>query len=174
MATCDITKGRSKACKVHLGGASKLYLFNFLADPFTIVSGQATAMNVLLTEALEYDLVGDGQILAENGVGSDAAGTFVNTQTTTAILQGLDFPTSNEMKLVANSKPQGIIKTRDGAYLLIGDTEGINFNIDTTTGSAHADFTGYTLVGESKENKYAPQLDAATITTFLAVVTVNV
>ena len=55
MATCDITAGRSKPCKTHLGGVSKLYLFNFLEDAFTLLDGEATAMNVLLTEAFEYD-----------------------------------------------------------------------------------------------------------------------
>ncbi len=172
---CDALKrGRAKACKKHTGGVSKLYLFNFLEDSFTINEfGEVTSMNVLLTEAFEYDLTGDGQVLTEDGIGDDSAGTFVVTQTTTAILQGLDFETSNEMKAVAGDKPIAIVRTKDNKYLLVGDTEGINFNPATTTGTTQGEFNGYTLVGTSFENKLAPHLDESTITSFLEIVVAN-
>ena len=173
MATCDITAGRSKPCKTHLGGVSKLYLFNYLADPFTLLDGEATGMNVLLTEAFEYDLVGDGQVLAENMISDRSAGTTINTQTTTAILQGLDFATSNEMKLLAHGYPQAIVLSKDGNYHLVGDTDGIDFTVDLTTGTTQAELSGYTLTGLSIENKLSPILDSVTVTAFLAVVSVN-
>ena len=97
MATCDIAAGRSKPCKTHLGGVQKLYLFNYIEDPFTVLAGEATAMNVALTENFEYDLVGDGQVLTESKPSDRSAGTSINTQTITAILQGLDKDTSNEL-----------------------------------------------------------------------------
>ena len=65
---CDIIAGRGKGCKDSLGGTSKLYLWNFLEDPFTVAASVATAMNVSLTEAFEFDLVGDGSTLTENMV----------------------------------------------------------------------------------------------------------
>ena len=173
MATCDITAGRSKPCKTHLGGVSKLYLFNFLEDSFTIVDGEASSMNVLLTEAFEYDLKGDGQVLAENMVSDKSAGTTVNTQTTTAVLQGIDFATSNEMKLIAHGYPTAIVKSNDGNYHLVGNTEGIDFTVDLTTGTTQAELNGYTLTGVSVENCLSPILDSATVTAFLAVVAVN-
>jgi len=173
MATCDITKGRSKPCKTHLGGSSKLYLFNYLEDPFTIVGGEATAMNVLLTESFVYDLVGDGQVLAESVVSDSNTGTTVNTQTITAILQGLDFSTSNEMKLIANGYPQAIVKTNDGNYHLVGQTEGIDFSVEATTGTTENEFSGYTLTGVSKEGSLSPILDSSTVTAFLATVASN-
>ena len=173
-AVCDITAGRSKPCKTNVGGVSKLYLFNFLEDPFTVVDGEATAMNVLLTEAFEYDLVGDGQVLAENMPSDRNTGTTVNTQTITAILQGLDFATSNEMKLIAHGYPTAIVKSRAGNFHLVGDSDGIDFTIDSTTGAAVAELTGYTLTGVSIENRLSPILDSATVTAFLAVVAANV
>ena len=174
MATCDITAGRSKACKKQLGGASKLFLFNWLEDPFTILAGEATAMNIALTEAFEYDLSTLGaDVLIENGVGDEAAGTFVNTQTVTAILQGLDAATSAEMKLVAQGRVSAIVQSNDGNYHLVGDTDGVNFNIDQTTGTVHGEFNGYTLTGIALENKFSPILDAATVTAFELIVAVN-
>ena len=61
---CDITVGRTRGCKELLGGTSRLYLFNYLDDPFTVDSatGEATAVNILLTEVFEYDIVGDGNL----------------------------------------------------------------------------------------------------------------
>lgn len=174
MAVCDITKGRSKPCKVHLGGASKLYLFNYLADPFTLVAGEATAMNILLTESFVYDLVGDGQVLAEEMVGDENAGTRVNTQTVTAILQGVDFATSNEMKLLVAGSPIAVVKSNDGNYHLVGITNGIQFSSSLTTGTTQAELNGYTLTGVSKESDYSAILDSATVTAFLATVAVNV
>ena len=171
---CDVTGGRGKACKQQLGGVSKLYLWNWLEDPFTLLAGEATAMNIALTEAFEYNLSTLGaDVLVENGVGDEAAGTFVNTQTVTAILQGLDAATSNEMKLVAQGRVSAIIKDNNGNYQLVGDTDGMNFNVDSTTGTVHAEFNGYTLTGIALENKFAPFLDAATITAFDLIVAVN-
>ena len=171
---CDITSGRAKPCKKQLGGVSKLYLFNWLEDSFTFASGVASAMNAALTEAFVYDLSTLGaDVLLENGVGDEAAGTFVNTQTVTAILQGVDAATQNEMKLLAQGRVSAVIKSNNGDYHLVGDTDGVNFNIDATSGSTHAEFSGYTLTGSSIENKYSPILDSATVTSFLAVVTAN-
>lgn len=171
---CDVlNQGRAKQCKEFLGGVQKLYLFNYLEDPFTVVDGEATAMNVLLTEAYEYDLVGDGQVLVEDFVSDRTTGTSVNTQTTTAILQGLDKDTSNEMKAVANGYPQAVIKDRNNKYFAVGISEGIDFTVNATTGSTQAELSGYTLTGVSIEGALAPFLDSATVTAFLAVVVPN-
>lgn len=173
MATCDINAGRSKPCKTHIGGVRKLYLFNFLEDPFTILAGAATAMNVLLTESFEYDLTGDGQVLTESKTGDRAAGTSLNTQTITAILQGLDASTSEELNAVTEGYPMGVVKTRDGLYKAIGITDGIDFSIEATTGTTQGEFSGYTLTGVSLEKDLSPDLDSATVTAFLLTVAVN-
>ena len=173
MATCDISAGRSKPCKTHIGGVQKLYLFNYLEDPFTVLAGEATAMNVGLTEAFEYDLVGDGQVLTESKTSDRSAGTSANTQTIVSILQGIDKETSNELNAVADGYPQAVVKTKDGLYMAVGITEGIDFSIEETTGTTQAEFSGYTITGVSTEKLLAPHLDSATVTAFLAVVAVN-
>ena len=62
---CDLTTGRARLCKSSLGGNAVLYLFNYLADPFTVVAGACTAMNVALTACFEYPLEGDLNTLVE-------------------------------------------------------------------------------------------------------------
>jgi len=167
---CDITSGRVKQCKDTLGGVSKLYLYNYLEDPFTVAAGEATAMNVLLTEAFEYDLEGDGHILDEQLVPSRDNGTRLNTQTITAVLQKIDAATSAEMNLLAAGTPQAVVKDRNGNYFAVGITDGIDFTVAVNTGSAKADLNGYTLTGVSTESEIAPILDSATVTAFLLVV----
>ena len=170
MAVCDITAGRTKPCKTGLGGVTKLYLYNFLEDPFTVAAGEATAMNILLTAAFEYDLVGDGQVLDENMVGDRNTGTTLNTQTITAILQKIDATTSAELNLVAAGYPQAVVLSRDGNYHAVAITDGIDFTVVENTGAARGDLNGYTLTGVSMEAELSPILDSATVTAFLAVV----
>jgi len=167
---CDITAGRVKQCKDGIGGVSKLYVWNFIEDPFTVAAGEATAINVLITAVFEYELSGDGHVLDENKVPSRDNGTALNTQTTTAILQKIDAATSAEMNLLAASFPQAAVKDRNGNYFAVGITDGIDFTVTPNTGSTKGDLNGYTLVGLSTEQNLAPILDSATVTALLALV----
>ena len=171
MAVCDITAGRAKPCKTGLGGVTKLYLYNFLEDPFTLDgNGTITAMNAALTAAFEYDLVGDGQVLDENMVSDRNTGTTLCTQTITAILQKIDAATSAELNLVAEGYPQAVVLTRDGNYHAVAITDGIDFTVVENTGAARGDLNGYTLTGISMEAELSSILDSSTVTAFLAVV----
>jgi len=167
---CDITAGRVRACKQLLGGTSKLYLFNYLEDPFTVLAGEATAVNVALTTVYEYDILGDTNTFVENMVSDRNTGVTVNTQTLTIFLGGLDATTSVQMNLLAYGTPQAVIRDRNGVYHAVGISEGIDFTVDSTTGGASTDANGYTLTGVSTEVALSPKLDSATITAFLALV----
>lgn len=167
---CDITVGRTRGCKELLGGTSRLYLFNYLDDPFTVVAGEATAVNILLTEVFEYDIVGDGNSLVENMVSDRNTGVTVNTQTLSIFLNGLDAATSVQMNLLAYGYPQAVIRDRNGVYHALGISEGIDFTVDSATGGAKTDANGFTLTGTSIEVALSPKLDAATITAFEALI----
>ena len=166
---CDITKVRGRQCK-GLGGTLRLYLYNFVADPFTIVAGLCTAINASLTTVYEYVLEGDGNPLTESMVGDRSAGTAVNTQTLVALIKKQDASTSLEFNLMIKNFPQAVIKDRNGVYHAVALTEGIDFTVEATTGGAHADFNGYTVTGVSMEVDLSPKLDASTITAFLALI----
>jgi hypothetical protein len=167
---CDITSGRLRACKESLGGCSTLYLFNRVDDPFTVVGGEATAINAALTVAYEFEIDGDGNTLVENMVSDRNTGTTVNTQTLTAVLNQIDAATSAELNLLAYGYPMAVVKDRNGVYHCVGIDDGIDFTIDQTTGGAKTDLSGYTLTGVSTTNALSPKLDDATITAFLAIV----
>jgi hypothetical protein len=170
MATCDIAAGRGAACKESTSGVRNIFLFNYEEDPFTILAGEATAINVLITTVYKYELSGDVHVLDENLVGDRNTGTRNNTQTITAVLQKIDAATSAELNLVVASTPQAVVQSKDGNYHAIGITYGIDFTVVANTGTAKTDLNGYTLTGISDELNISPILDSATVTALLALV----
>lgn len=170
---CDITQGRTKSCKNAIAGTSKVFFFNFVENPFTVVDGVATAVNPLLTEVFQYDLIGDGNSLAQSMVGDRNAGTSANTQTLTLALQKLTKEDNNQVNLLVYGYPQAVVKDRAGNYHIVGITEGIDFTAAPTTGAAKPDFNGYNLTGVAIESELAPMMDEATITAFLSLVVTN-
>jgi len=167
---CDITAGREKACKQGLGGIGKLYLFNFVENPFTVLAGVATAINPLLTTVFEYELEGDGNNVAESLVPDRNNGTTVNTQTSTFVLKKIDAVTSAQMNILAYGFPMAVVKDRNGIFHAIGIDDGIDFTVAQSTGGAKADLNGYTLTGVSTTGSLSPKLDATTVIAFLALV----
>ena len=166
----DITSGRSKVCKNSLGGQSKLYIFNYVEDPFTYADGEATAINPLLTEVFEFELEGDGNTFEESKVGDRNTSTSVNTQTLTTILKVQDAPTSFLIDKLIEGYPMAVVKDRNGVYHAVGIDDGIDFTGVASTGGAKTDLNGYTLTGAATTKSLSPKLDSATVTAFLALV----
>ena len=98
--TSDITTGRTRVCKDSLGGAKKIYFFNYVEDPFTVVANEATAINPLLTEVFEFEIEGDGNTLLQNFIGERQNGTSVNTQTLTTIFKKQDSDSSANLSFL--------------------------------------------------------------------------
>jgi hypothetical protein len=167
---CDITNGRKKQCKNAIAGTSKVYLFNDIENPFTVLNGVATAMNPLLVDVFQYDLIGDGNIFAQSLASDRNAGTTTNTQTLTLVLPKTTKEDNHQLNLLAYGFPKAVVQDKAGNYHLVGLKEGIDFLVAPTTGGAKADFNGYNLTGTAIETELAPLLDSATITAFLAVV----
>jgi hypothetical protein len=167
---CDITAGRAKPCKTSNGGLGKLYLFNFVENPFTVVNGVATAINPLLTEAFEYELEGDGNNVSESLVSDRNTGTSVNTQTGTFVLKKIDAVTSAQMNLLAYGFPMAVVKDRNGIFHAIGIDDGIDFTVVQSTGGAKAELNGYTLTGVSTTGALSAKLDTATAAAFIALI----
>ena len=167
---CDINSGRLRSCKDSLGGNSVLYLYNSLEDAFTVVDGEATAMNVSLTAAYKFELEGDGNTLEESMVSDRNTGTSVNTQTLTLVLKKPDAATNAQFNLLAAGYPQAVVVDRNGNWKAIALDDGIDFTVVSSTGGAKTDLNGYTLTGVSTTGSLAPFLDSATQSAFLAVV----
>lgn len=167
---CDLTAGRLRSCKQNIGGLGKLYLFNFLENPFTVVAGVATAINPLLLEAFEYEIEGDGNNVSESFVSDRNSGTSLNTQTMTIMLKKIDATTSAQLNLLTYGFPMAVVKDRNGIFHAIGIDDGIDFTVVQATGGAKGEMNGYTLTGVSTTGALSPKLDSATATAFEALV----
>ncbi len=168
--SCDLASGRVRPCKQSLGGLGKLFLFNYVENPFTIVNGEATAINDDLTTVFEYEIEGDGNNVSESFVSDRNPGTSVNTQTMTIVLKKIDATTSAQLNLLAYGFPMAVVKDRNGVYHAIGIDDGIDFTVVQSTGGAKGELNGYTLTGVSTTGALSPKLDDDTITAFLALV----
>tara|TARA_R110002020_G_scaffold110866_6_gene256146 strand:+ start:2748 stop:3272 length:525 start_codon:yes stop_codon:yes gene_type:complete len=172
---CDITNGIDKRCNSGQGGNAELYLFNFEPDQFTIVDGEATAVNANLTEVWSFYIKGDGNTLSAPLLVDAKLGSSVCTQTLVAQFNGTSAPKSNQLTMAAQGHAGAVLKDRDGNYHLLGHEVGFNVSttIEEVTGGARGDFYGYngTFIGETKI--LPPKLDAATATAFLALVVAN-
>lgn len=167
---CLLTTGRAEPCLDAVGGLKAIYFFDRIDDPFTITAGEATAMNVALTEAFEYDLKSDNNGLEEVGTSSATNGTYVVEQTATVELKKQDKDTANELNLLAKARPGAVVLDRMGNYKAIGISDGVNVSPTSKTGNAKGDFNGYTITVTATEVALAPTLDSSTVTAFEAVI----
>jgi hypothetical protein len=167
---CDINTGRGRKCRNKLGGNGKLYIFNYVEDPFTYAAGVATAINVALTTVFEFDLVGDNNTLVQDLVPNRSGGTSVCTQTLNIDLYEIDAATSAQLSLLTYGFAQAVVKDRNGLYHALGVLDGMDWTVNEQTGGAKADMYGYKLTATAETKELAPKLDGATTTAFLALV----
>ena len=168
---CNLTSGRTEPCLDSVGGIKKAIFIDFIEDPFTILAGQATAINAGVTEVFEYGLRTDNNTFSESMVGDKNTGTSVNTQTIEMRLVKQGYETSNEIKLMASGRPVIVLVGYDGSYKIAGLSEGCDLTgSNIQSGGAKGDFNGYDLTFGATETELAPYLDAATITALEALV----
>jgi len=168
---CALTTGRAEPCLDAVGGLKAIYFFDRIDDPFTISAGnEATAMNVSLTAAFEFDLKSDNNNFEEVGTADKNTGTYTVEQTATFSLKKQDKDTANEINLLAKAQPGCVIKFRDGSFRAVGITDGVVISGTGVSGGAKGEFNGYNLTATATEVALAPKLDSATVTAFEAVI----
>ncbi len=172
---CDIVSGRNEPqCKT-VGGLKKAYFINWVKDAFTIAAGQATAINILVTEVFGWDLRADENNLVEAVAANRNNGTKVNTQTLTLRFKKQDFATSNEIMLMANGRPIIVAVGYDGTHKIVGAVDGCDLTgSNIQSGGAKDSFNGYDLTFTAIEDDLAPHLDAATVTALEALESITV
>jgi hypothetical protein len=174
---CDLTISIAKRCKDNLGGTRSLFLYNYIAAPFTVTTGEAVAINVGLTVVREYYLEGEENSLTQVQETSDT--NTVNTSTVVASIIVADAATSAELNLLCYGGAGAVIKDRNGEYYAVaventgiraGQFLGMKWSVTEATGAAFTDKNGYTLTGIGMSGSLCPKLDAATATAFEALV----
>jgi len=172
---CDLTAGRKEPCKNTIGGLRNVYFINYLADAFTILDGEVTAMDVGVTAAYKYELRADGNTLEESVVSDKNTGVTLFTQTLNLVLKQQDLATHNEVKLLAHGRPYVVVEDNNGNFKLAGQSEGMDVSGGSiVTGGEKADFNGYNLTMTAMEASGTPFLDSATITSLKNIEVVGV
>ena len=168
---CALTSGRTEPCKDAVGGIKKAIFLDYVENAFTVVAGEATAVNVAVTEVFEYELRADNNTFTESIVSDKNTGTTVNTQTAEIRLKKQTLESANEIKLMAYGRPIIIFVGYDNSYKVMGLSEGSDLTgSNIQSGGVKTDFNGYDLTFTAMETSLAPYLDAATITAVEALV----
>lgn len=168
---CKMTSGRTEPCKDSLGGVKAAYFINYIDEAFTLSEGEATAINVGVTEAFKYELRADGNTFVQNVVSDRNTGTTVNTQTLTLALKKLDKETSLQVDLMSKGRPIIVVEDYNNNFQVAGVSEGMDLTgSDINSGGAKTDFNGYNLTFTAMEGGTAPFLDEATVTALKALI----
>lgn len=153
---CDISAGRDEVCKDGLGGLRKIYIVNYDSTLFenkTIVSDEITVLSTLAASenAYEFELRSDNNTLEETNEQSRDNGTSFWTQTLTVNLKKQSKESQSQLKLLSYGRPHVIVEDSNGLYRLLGFQNGMEVAVNTTTGGALGDMSGYSLTFEGKE-----------------------
>lgn len=167
---CLLTTGRSEPCRDAVGGLKAAYFIDYQADAFTITAGEATAIDVGVTVAYQWDLLADGNTLEEAFTSDQNNGTSIYEQTLTLALKKQDTASANELALLVKARPIIVVQDRMDNYRIVGLTDGTVTTGSIVSGGAKGDFNGYNLTFTATEVLPAPTLDSATTTAFLALV----
>lgn len=167
---CVLTTGRQEPCKDSIGGIKTVYACDYLASSFTVAAGVATAMNVSLTVAYQYDLKSDTNTYNEDPTSDNETGTTTYAQSLVLHLKKQTQASAAEIHLLLKARPIWVILDRNDNYRVMGLTDGTDGTGTIPTGGAKTEFNGYDLTFTATETEPAPYLDSATETAFLAVV----
>ena len=153
---CDISMGRDEVCKDGLGGLRKIYIVNYDSSYFenkTVASDEITAISTLpaSANAYEFELRSDNNTLEETNEQSRDNGTSFWTQTLTVNLKKQSKESQAQLKLLSYGRPHVIVEDSNGLYRLLGFQNGMEVSVNTMTGGALGDMSGYSLTFEGKE-----------------------
>ena len=167
---CVLTSGRSEPCSDAIGGIKKLYLLDYIEDSFTVVAGEATAIDVGVTAVYGYDLLNDGNTFAEAFEQDINAGTSTYIQTVTLALKKQSKLFAQELALIVKARPIAVVLDRMDNYKIVGISDGTVSSGSLESGGAKNEFNGINLVLTATETEPAPYLDATTVTAFIALI----
>ena len=156
---CDISMGRDEVCKDGLGGLRKIYIVNYNSSYYDSVSSGDLGDEEISTistlpasaNAYEFELRSDNNTLEETNEQSRDNGTSFWTQTLTVNLKKQSKESQAQLKLLSYGRPHVIVEDSNGLYRLLGFQNGMEVSVNTMTGGALGDMSGYALTFEGKE-----------------------
>ena len=151
--SCNLTSGRIVPCKNKSGSIKTVYFADFgtlgaITESAGLISAFAGSPNFF-----QFDVRGTSN-LDTVVTSSRENGTTFYTQTLTLQLQYYDRATSEEIKLLAVSRPHIVVVDADDNHLLVGRVNGAELTTGNfTVGANMGDFNGFNLTFEALETR---------------------
>lgn len=170
---CDITTGRSEACKESVGGLRAIYIANYVDGLYTDILSNLDATETVtgLTTSLvlfKFELRGENNTFEETNENSRENGTSFWTQSGTISLKKQDATTQLAFKSLSYGRPHILTEDYNGKFRLVGAQNGAEVSVSTSTGGAMGDLNGYNITIEGKEISPALFIDPAIVGAGLA------
>lgn len=163
---CDISTGRTEACKESVGGLRNIYIANWDADMYDGLTlgadDEITTLSAPIT-VYKFELRGDNNTFEETNENSRNNGTSFWTQSGAISLKKQDAATQKELKLLSYGRSHIIIEDYNGNFRLAGAQNGCEVMSNTSTGGAMGDLNGYNITFEGKELSPAIFIDSTLI-----------
>ena len=148
---CNLTLGRSLPCKDVIGGIKALYFLNGRAT----VSYDGTDTDVIddigTVSVYEYDLPNNSGQLVNTGTVNEQNGTSFYAQNLTVNLPSLTKADHKELKLMQSSRPTVFILDNNDNLFAMGVEFGCMVAVNSQTGTAKGDLSGYSLTISAEE-----------------------
>ena len=173
--SCDLTYGRKEACKSNVGGLLAIYIINFDDVDYNLIEfdtngaittfGGANPIN-----AYKFELKATTNTFDEVNENSRDNGTSTFTGTLTANLKKLTIEDNPQLNQLSYGRPRIVVEYQTGILRLAGALNGVECAVNSNSGGALGDFSGYQIVGTSNERELAPFLSVDLQTAGLTVV----
>ena len=170
---CSLTQGFVLDCKDSTGGVKSIHLIDWVADGFTVASGEVTAIaatgSISSGSTYTYELPKQtGSMTVTTNVSTEN-GTVFNQADIVLRLRKLSTSKRNELKLLAQNRVFCIVKDNTDNYWLCGYEHGCDVTSMTAeTGTALGDLVGYNITLSAIEQE-APYLVQSAVVTSLGI-----
>ena len=164
MAT-SLTLGRLEPNKDSVGGLRAIYIFGFSAGLYSgatlSASDEVTAFGSAQA-LLKYELKGANSIDETNPNSREQGTSFFETAGT-VVLKKQSLASRKELQLLTYERVHIISEDYNGNYRLHGFQNGCEVQVDTSSGAAMGDLSGYTLTITAQEQLSAHFVDSTII-----------
>jgi len=150
---CNLTKGRGLPCKTGVGGIKAVFFVDFGGlGGLTTSGGEVTAISGSPT-LMKFDVKGNSTLDTTVTSSRENSTTYYES----SLVLNLTFQekeTSEEIKLLAVSRPQIIVSDYNSNFFLVGEKNGAELISGTfNSGAGMGDFFGYALTfGSTEQN----------------------
>ena len=171
MSCVSFSGGIAKTCDNNIGGVVKLYLTDFdNVLSYTASGGTVSSITMATASSFyEFNFNRNSATYTEDLVKSVEAGSALFEQTLTVTIPKREVSKRNTLALLTQRDLAVIFQDANGLYWMSGLVEGMYLSESTSTsGTARADGSNYTLTLKAFEMDRAPGVAAGIVPALIA------